>query len=195
MMSVNQIIRYFTGACLLLTICAAAGCGGGNGDEVQIAETRSDGRDLSVEDEEAADFVRSKLEEHWVKGPDGWTTQFQQYNIGGQVMADRVPTVLYQQYRQLSFSISPESLTESMKLNGSDYRASVEFNDSPKRFFQTQATFEGPQGWGNWQDGYLGAAPLAVERRNGKWIVTDHELFEGIKPDPAAVASAGTNKQ
>ncbi len=194
-MSINQIIRCVTGACLLLTVCAAAGCGGGNGDEVQIAETRSDGKDLSAEDEAAADFVRSKLEEHWVKGPDGWTTQFQQYNIGGQVMVDRVPTVLYQQYRQLSFSMSPESLTESMKLNGSDYRASVEFDDSPKRFFQTQATFEGPQGWGNWQDGYLGAAPLAVERRNGKWIVADHELFEGIKPDPVAIASAGTNER
>jgi len=193
-MSINQLIRSVTGACLLLMLCAVAGCGGANGDEVQVAETRADGKELSADDEAAADFVRSKLEEHWVKGPDGWTTQFQQYNIGGQVMTDRVPTVLYKQFKQLSFSMSPEMLTETMKLNGSDYRARAEFKDSPKRFFQTVANFEGPQGWGNWQDGWLEAAPLPVERRNGKWITTDHELFEGIKPDSAAVPSAGTNE-
>jgi len=193
-MSINQLFQRVACACLLLTVCAVTGCGGANGDEVQVAETRSDGKDLSADDEAAADFIRSKLEEHWVKGPDGWTTQFQQYNIGGQVMTDRVPTVLYLQYKQLSFSMSPETLTESMKLNGSDYRAQAEFKDSPKRFFQTQANFEGPQGWGNWQPGHLDTSGIAVERRNGKWLMTDHQVFEGIKPDPAALASAGTNE-
>lgn len=174
---------------LLLSCSALYGCGGANGDGVEVSETRADGESLSSDDEAAADFVRAKLAEHWVKGPDGWITQFQARNaLTGQLMPDRQPNILYQQVRQLSFKIASDFVTEAMKLNGTDYRVSANFDDSPSRFYQIEADYQGPQGWSNWQDHWsMVAVQLAVERRNGKWLISDSNLFEGVRPDLAEV--------
>jgi hypothetical protein len=186
-MKTHHLSRRVAFVCLFLGLWALAGCGGANSDEVQVSETRTDGEDLSADDEQAVDFIRAQLAEHWIKGPDGWTTELQQYNVLGELMPDRTPIVLYRQYRELSFSLTPDSLTEAQKLNGADYRGVAAFKDSPVRYFQTEATYEGPQGWGNWRDGGTFGATLGVERRNGQWLVSDSDLFAGIKPNPADV--------
>jgi len=186
-MHINRLSVCVGVAYLALTLAALTGCGGANGDDVQVADTRADGSKMTSDDKAAAEFVRGKVEEHWGKGPDGWTTQFQQHNVFGQVM-EGTPTVLYKQYRRLSFSVAPETLTETMKLNGSDYRGVAVFTDSPHRYFQTEATYEGPQGWGNWKEGDMAFKRLAIERRNGNWLISDDDLFNGIKPTAAVPA-------
>ena len=176
--------------CSLLLACwILGGCGGANGDEVQVAETRSDGAKLTSEDKEAAAFVRGKLAEHWVKSADGWTTQFQAYNVLGELMPGATPTLLYKQYREMRFTMAPATLTEAMKLNGSDYRAEVAFKSSPVRYYRTEASYDAPQGWSNWKDEYL--ENLAVERRNGKWIISDANYFEGILPTGPIPSGSG----
>jgi hypothetical protein len=181
-MNTYQMSRRTAFACFFLGLWALTGCGGASTDDVQVSETRADGQDLSADDEQAADFLRAKLAEHWVKGPDGWTTQYQQYNVLGGVMEGMTPTLLYKQYRQLSFALAPDTVTEAQRLNGADYRGAANFKDSPRRYFQTEATYDGPAGWGNWRDGDLLGASVAVERRNGQWLVSDSDLFAGIKP-------------
>ena len=174
---------------LVAMVCMLAGCGGGSSNSVQVDEKRTDGKSLTDDDEAAAAFVTSELEKYWVKGSDGWTNQNQQYNVLGQLMPDRQPNELYRQYRTLAFAIAPEPLSESMKLNGTDYRASVQFKDSPSRIYLVQADYANPQGWSNWKDEMLRFRGVAVERRNGKWLLSDDNLFEGVKPDPASVPS------
>lgn len=173
---------------IVATVCLLGGCGGSS-DSVQVDEKRTDGKSLTDDDEAAAAFVTSELEKYWVKGSDGWTNQNQQYNVLGQLMPDRQPNELYRQYRTLAFAIAPEPLSESMKLNGTDYRASVQFKDSPSRIYLVQADYANPQGWSNWKDEMLRFRGVAVERRNGKWLLSDDNLFEGVKPDPASVPS------
>jgi hypothetical protein len=177
-MNTHQLSRRVGFGCLLLIVflssCFLSSCGGANGEDA-----RTDGQKLSSDDKAAADFIRSQLAEHWVKGADGWTTQFQLRNVFGKLV-DGNPNVLYKQYRDLSFTLSPATLTEAMKLNGSDYRAEVGFKNSAMRLFRVEADVEGPTGWSNWKDDFLDR--LAVERRNGKWIITDSNLFEGIAP-------------
>lgn len=181
-MSTDQLAKPMVVAYLLLAVIALSACGGGGSDGVP----RADGKDLSSDDEAAVAFVKSKLAEHWTEGADGWTTQFQQYNVMGQVMPGQ-PTPLYKQYRRLSFTIAPDTVTEAMKLNGTDYRVMAGFADSPGRYFQIEATYEGPKGWGNWKDNSLMLTQLGVERRNGKWLISDSELFQGIAPNPSDV--------
>jgi hypothetical protein len=171
--------------CLGLSGCGDSG--GGGGGSVTVASTRADGKKMSADDRAAADFVRSKLEEHWTKNADGWTTQYQAMNVFGQVVEGVVPDILFRQYREFKYTVDPEELTESMKLNGTDYRASVPFEGTPERLYRPQATFDGPQGWSNWRDGFPTFA-LAVERRNGTWIVSSDSLFDGIKPTEAVPA-------
>ena len=175
--------------CLVAIVCALAGCGGANGDSVQVDEKRSDGKSMTDDDEAAAAFISSELAKYWVKTADGWTNQLQQHNVLGELMPDRQPNTLYKQYRNLAFTMAPEFLTESMKLNGTDYRASAQFKDTAVRFYNLEATYDGPKGWSNWKDEMLRFRGIAVERRNGKWLLSDDNLFEGVKPDPSAIPS------
>ncbi len=171
-----------------LTACGGGG-GSGDGDTVKFSDKRPDGSKLSADDRAAADFVTSRLGEHWVKGADGWTTQFQLRNYFGEVLPG-TPDMPFQQYRNLEFTIEPEELTESQRLNGADYRGVAEFQNAPVRYFRTVATFEGPEGWSDWSEGTLLFRRLAVERRNGKWLIQDDDLFVGIKPDPSTIPSS-----
>jgi hypothetical protein len=87
----------------------------------------------------------------------------------------RLSRSIYKQYRRLSFSVAPETLTETMKLNGSDYRGVAVFTDSPHRYFQTEATYEGRQGWGNLEGGRHSVQPSgdrAPERAAGSFQTT-----------------------
>jgi len=172
---------------IILVSLFSVACGGGasGDDDVQVSETRSDGEDLSDDDEAAAEFLRSELMKYYVKTPDGWTTQMQQYNVLGEVMPDRVPVELFRQHRELSFALSPKPLDESMKLNGVDYRAEARFKDSPVRYYHTEAGYEWPQGWDDWSDGLFAMTVVALERRNGTWLEPNNHLFNGIKPTMA----------
>ena len=178
----------FNVAWLLLTVVTLAACGSGSsaGGGADSAK-RADGKALSSDEAAAAEFVRAKLAEHWLETPDGWTTQFQQYNVLGELMPGVQPNTLYKQIRQINYTIASDTVTEAMKLNGTDLRVTVKFKDSPARYFRIEADFDAPPGWGNWQDDSLMFAGLAVERRNGAWLVSDSDLFAGIRPDAAAV--------
>jgi hypothetical protein len=181
-MNINRLAPRFGLICFLLTAGTLLSCGGANGDEAQVSDTRADGTKMSAEDKEAAAFLQARLAEHWLKGPDGWTTQGAVRNVFGQVKPGETPVILFKQYRVLSFTIAPGTLTEAMKLNGSDYRGEAVFKDSPGRYFRTEADFEGPNGWGPWKDNLLMLHRIAIERRNGQWILSDDYLFDEEKP-------------
>src|SRR5262245_29163143 len=185
-MNTQRVAKRFCS--LLLACCILGGCGGANGDDVQVADTRADGSKLTSEDKDAAEFVRGQLAEHWVKNADGWTTEYQNHNIFGQVM-EGIPNIQYRQYREMSFTIAPQPLSDATKLNGSDYRAEVAFKNAPVRVYRTEADYEGPKGWSNWRDDYL--ERLVVERRNGKWIISDAAYFEGIRPTGSVPTGSG----
>lgn len=180
-MNVHRIARHVGIGYLLLAGAGLFGCGGASGDEM-VADTRADGTKMSADDKAAAAFLQAQLAEHWLKGSDGWTTQGVMRDIMGRIKPDETPVILFKQYRVLSFTIAPETLTDAMKLNGSDYRADAVFKDSPGRFFRTEANYEGPKGWGPWKDNLLMLHRIAIERRNGQWILSDDDLFEAEKP-------------
>ncbi len=163
---------------------ASAGSEAASRGSTEVSGTRSDGSKLSSNDKAAVEFIRNNLEEHWVQSADGWTTQFNQ-NVGAWVQ-DIPP--LYKQYRHLRFTISPATLTESMRLNGTDYRAQAVFEASPERVYRTEADYANPRGWSNWSQGYL--ASVAVERRNGKWLMSDASYFRGTRPTGPVPATA-----
>jgi len=144
----------------------------------------------SANDRAAAVLVRAKLDSHWVRHPDGWITQVQLRTLGGDVVDDETPDPLYLQYRELTFKVKPEVLSEAQRLNGIDYRCRVSFENTPERVFHPLLP-EGwqvhPVGWAEWKMGFLGS--LAVERRNGRWGISDSPLFSGRKPDPARFRS------
>jgi hypothetical protein len=165
-------------------------CGSEEGGSVVVAKTRPDGSKLSKVDREAADFVRTRIEEHWAKGSEGWTTELQQRNVFGQTMPG-IPEILYRQCREMEFMIDPEAVTEAQRLNGADYRAVVEFARTPERVYRTVQTWEGPEGWSSWEDG-IPAYALAVERRNGEWLIEEDGIFQGLKPETDSVPAGGS---
>lgn len=179
-MSSLLLARAASLAVLLAGLAACGGDGGSGGGSVH----RTDGSEPTADDRAAAAFVRSRLDQHWSKLPDGWTTQFEARNVFGQVIAG-TPPVLFQQLRQLEFAIEPEGLTEAQRLNGADYRCVAAFRPTPTRYYRPVANWEGPQGWSSWEDGALTLRRLAVERRKGEWLLQDDDLFQGSKPDPS----------
>jgi hypothetical protein len=146
---------------------------------------RTGGSAASADDQAAADFIQGKIEEKWVRTTDGWTTQLQRRNMFGEPM-EGVPEVLYLQHREMKFNVSPVTLTESQKLNGATYRAEVTFEYVPTRRFHTEKSMAAPPGWSPWDDEQP-AGTIAVERRNGKWLTEDLEMFAGRKPDASAI--------
>lgn len=189
-----------TASCIMLVLTVSAGCGGGgNGggggnspanatsgtSDSGAVDTGVEPSQMSATDREAADFLRAKIDEHWVKGPDGWTTQLQRFNIGGEVIPGE-PDTLYRQIRDIKFTIVPERITESQRLNRADYRAEVSFAKSPERTYRKVDNFEGAKGWTMWAQSQPSFG-LAMERRNGKWLMTEDVMFDGLKPDASAV--------
>ncbi len=168
-------------ASLLLAACGDSG----NGASAAVAPTTKSGAKLSADDRAAADFVLSRINQHWIKGADGWTTRFQVHNIFGEVLPGD-PDVLFRQIRDLKFTIEPETVSETQRLNGADYRASVTFEKTSERFYRLVQTFEGPQGWSMWRDAFPSWG-IAVERRNGQWLISDDDLWDGVLPEAASV--------
>jgi len=164
---------------------AASGGAGGGGS----SNTSSGGgaQQLTGLDREAYDFIAARIDEHWLRTADGWTTQFQRMNIGGEVMPGR-PDTLYRQLRNITFNVTAVPVSESQRLNGSDYRAEVEFATTALRQFNLVDSGMGPPGWTPWEEHY--PSTIAVERRNGKWITTNSEMFEWIKPNADELAGA-----
>lgn len=130
---------------------------------------------------EARAFLQSRIEEHWVQGPDGWTTQYQLRNYAGQVMPD-LPDTLHRQLRTITFTLRPEPVSESQKLNGTDYRAGVQFEATSERKYHRVKSFDDVKGWSLWSEARI--SPIAVERRNGEWLTSRSELFDHRKPNP-----------
>ena len=182
-----MVLRHLMIASALFAAIALAGCSGGSSASASanVAAKTPSGKALTADDRAAADFVLAKLQEHWLKGPDGWTSRFQLRNMFGEVLPGE-PDVLFRQLRDIKFAIEPEAVSESQKLNGTDYRAGVSFEKTSERFYRTVETFEGPAGWSLWEDEFP-SFMMAVERRNGKWLISDDDLFSGIRPEVADV--------
>ena len=159
----NALQTPFMGETMVCTKLAAVGAA-----RPQVAPTAAD--------RAATAYIRVAIDSHWVKGPDGWTTQ--QEN-----------SPYFRQFREITFTVEREQVSEAQRLNGTDYRGSVHFADTPFRHYGPVGS-EGQYGWSDWQDSNPGTY-LAVERRNGQWRfawrLVDSHLFEGLKPDPARV--------
>lgn len=158
-------------------------------------------------DREASDFVQSRINNCWIKGPDGWTTRLVNHNRDGQVIPGEPPVDgnrqnFFKQYHELNFSIQPETITDTQRLNGVEYLAQVQFEIPSVRYYGKKRVVrheeigvfqdvDGPKGWSPWADDLEATLPLEVERRNGTWQFAntwaEHWLFEGLKPDPASV--------
>jgi hypothetical protein len=124
----------------------SAACGGGGGD--------------------AAAAVQEQIDAHWIECSDGWTTA-----ADGKYGDSRHQ---FEQYKALAFTIEEDQLSEADKLNGIEYRGSVEFAKTSARRYFAQPGFAGEfgnvgQGWTQWRD----ASPmnLTVGRIKGKWQV------------------------
>ncbi len=172
----------------LALICGLASLPASALDAQSGPPTRRPVAGQSANDRAAAAWVRAKLDSHWVRLPDGWITRLQLRTLGGDVVVDELPDPLYLQYRELTFRVEPEVLSEAQRLNGIDYRCSVIFPRTPQRVFHPLAPpgFQvHPEGWSDWAMGFPGS--LAVERRNGRWGISDSDLFRGLKPDAAGL--------
>jgi len=171
----------------------SAGAGGAGGSSNQSGTSGGGsgggavGAQLTGLDREAYDFMAAKIDQHWLKTADGWTTQYEKLNLAGEVMPGQ-PDALYWQLRNISFSVHPRTLSETQRLNGSDYRGEVSFASTSTRNFNLKDVGLGPVGWAPWEDYVIGT--IAIERRNGKWIISETDLFTWIKPKADELAAA-----
>lgn len=132
----------------------------------------------------AADFVRSRVDAYWVRIPDGWATEILSRSAGEDDTRDVV--VGYAQYRDISFKIAQQTLSEAQRLNGIDYHGLATFQRTSARSYRYKSSsYDGPAGWSDWAVGVLPA--LTVKRRNGQWSIEDSDLFRGRKPLAARV--------
>ncbi|HRV82562.1 MAG TPA: hypothetical protein P5218_14085 [Planctomycetota bacterium] len=169
------------GAVLLM----GSGCGGSDSQSIAFAKTQVDGSKLTSTDKDALHYVQTELEQRWIQTDDGWTTEFEQRNLLGQTMPG-VPVVQFRQVRRFELLIAPKPVTEAQKLNGTDYRASIQFSDTPMREFRSQSDFSGSAGWALWRDNKPSYG-FAVERRKGQWMHSDDSIFDGKRPSPGSV--------
>jgi len=173
---------------LLLIVLVAArvpfGCSDDSGSDVEVDATRSDGSSLTADDRQAIAFVQKKIEEHYEKGPDGWTTALELKNVFGAVMPGE-PEIPFEQYREFKLSIEIRFVSEADKLNGIDYVAGVNVATTPKRVFRSKQTWEGPAGWSAWKDNSI--LQITVFRVKGEWRVNDTAFFDSKKPAPGTM--------
>lgn len=195
-MTLCALIQRFGLTCVLLSAGGLSGCdggaqssGGASGSEAgggaNVSESGGKDSGPSADDRAASDFVQRKIDEHWVKAADGWTTQLPKRNVFGETM-EGVPEILFLQYREMKFAVRSFPVSEAQKLNGTTYRADISFRHTPARQYRAIENMDGPPGWSLWDEDSP-AGSLAVELRNGKWLITDAEMFVGKKPDPASI--------
>ena len=179
----------------MLLIASLAGSACGNDD----ASAFTSGSGTTTTDREAAKVVQAQIDQRWLKGPDGWTTQVrpaERAEAGWP--SQREPLVLFEQYHDLKFSINPRLVSDTEHLNGVDYAALVEFENSPRRLFRRipdEFAFGGPRGWSPWEDGSLAFENVWIDRKNGEWRLGTGgglglnlgQLAESVKPDASSV--------
>jgi hypothetical protein len=149
-------------------------------------------KSLTADDRSALEAFRGTLAAHWIKIDDSWTTQLQSRDMTGRVSRE-VPTTTHKQVKEFKFRIRPSELNDADKLNGVDYRAEIETEDTSYRFFHRVKTdFGDPAGWTVWKStkDLMSGQRLSgsVERMNGEWkIQGSTDLVSGKKPDPAMI--------
>ena len=159
----------FMGETLVCTKVSAAGSARPHAGQAPAAA-----RTMSAADHAVTELVRAAIDSHWVKGPDGWTSQYPYMSL------------LYRQFREIKFTIEPEAVSEAQRLNGTDYRGSIQFANTPYREYPPDDCELCQHVWSDWRDGNPGT--LRIERRGGEWrIETDADLFKGLKPDTLQV--------
>jgi hypothetical protein len=192
-MNARTIVENALFTCAVASAMNLIGCTGGTSDSGgdrrgaagEMMAQRFDGGKMSADDTATTAFVQTKIDQHWAKNADGWVTQLHKRNAFGEEM-EGVPEVLYLQYRDMKFSVNPVTLTESQRLNGTTYRAEITSEYVPARRFHTEKSMSAPPGWSRW-DQEQPAEAIVVELRNGKWLMSDAELFAGAKPDVSKV--------
>lgn len=138
---ISQARRCTTFALLALLSCMTAGCGGGDtgpsaaASNIKVADTRADGTKMTDEDRTAANMLRNRIAEHWVKTADGWTTEFQNLDMYGDP-AEGTPELLYRQLKNISFTMEPAAITDAQKQSGADYRAAARFDATAERSYR-----------------------------------------------------------
>jgi hypothetical protein len=194
-MTLCALIQRFGLTCVFLSAGSLSGCdggaqsgGGAGGGGANVSESGAKDSALSANDRAATEFVQRKIDEHWVKVADGWTTQLPKRNVFGETM-EGVPEILFLQYREMNFAVRSYPVSEAQKLNGTTYRAEISFRYTPARQYRAIENMDGPPGWSPWHDD-TPASSIAVELRNGNWLITDAEMFVGKKPDPASIPAS-----
>jgi hypothetical protein len=139
-----------------------------------------------VGDPEAVNAVRAELELHWLRTPDGWTSE---YAANGVVL----------QFKELTFDIKADPLTaigkQMYEFHGGGHIAS-----SASRYYAAAHDRSGPRRWTEWST----ADPeifFIVTKEKGRWIMNggydkhlhdsgigDLKLFGGTKPDESTLS-------
>ena len=176
-------------ALALTTILGPIGCGHSNPDGA--AESTSD---LSSADREAQNAALAELHRHWLKGPDGWTTEV----VNGSAYA---PDRFLRQYRELNVDeVRSQDLTESDKLNGYEWVGRVTFKTTACREAGGQGgmvvdglsnatAVRRPGQWSQWVAFTPG--PLPLQKIKGHWqFQWDATWLRGNLPGPQDFASA-----
>lgn len=135
----------------------------------------------SANDRLARQFVEREIDAHWSETDNGMTTRFQRKNALGDVI-DGDPNLLYRQIRKLSFTLDAIA-----KPDGDvQYAARINFGVTATREYRLEQSDNGPQGWSAWRDSAVGSFAV-IEKRNGKWAISNTDLFEGVKANASKV--------
>ncbi|MFZ3214727.1 MAG: hypothetical protein WA192_01590 [Candidatus Acidiferrales bacterium] len=187
----NRPLRFtpFLAAALAIAL-GSIGCGhsASEGEEEPNAG-------LSGADQEAQTAALAELHKHFLKGPDGWTTQVVS---GSPYASDR----FLRQYRELIVEeVKPQDLTESDKLNGFEWVGRVTFRSTSCREAGGQGgmVLDGmsnavvsrrPGQWSQWVTFTPG--PLPLQKIKGRWqFQWDATWLRGALPGPQDFAAAG----
>jgi hypothetical protein len=135
-------------------------------------------------DKDAVQAVRDELNKHWLHTADGWFSEFpsKTYIVSGERAG---PESFYRQFKQLNFTVEPNDLSDSDKLNGLQFYGTCQFNSPPVRLFNDPNEFGQPH-WSAW---HPSIESLSVQKKNGKWIVLSNGyLISGTIPAAGKIA-------
>jgi hypothetical protein len=188
MFTVYRAIAVLTLA--LATGLGPIGCGrsnsAGSGEEIP---------GLTEADREAQAAAMAELQRHWRQGPDGWTAAI----VSGSPYA---PDHFLRQCRALTIkAMVPQDLSESDKLNGSEWVGRAEFQPTSCRESggQPGMVLDGMSNvvvnkqsgrWSQWVDFTPG--PLRFAQQKGHWQFNwDATYLRGTLPGSQDFANAG----
>jgi hypothetical protein len=145
---------------------------------------------------EAAEAALAEVSQHWVQGPEGWTTA----RTSGSPYA---PDHYLRQVREIGVQgVRSHDLSESDKMNGFEWAGEVTFKTAPCReagdpgillegMSNLGASVNRQRGqWSQWVD--FQPEAIRVQKVKGKWqIQQDTWLLRGELPKPADFSNAG----